>query len=388
MYCISVSYKKAPAEIRGRFAFDAREKEALAGTLRESGAVDGCVVLCTCNRSEVYLSGGKAAIRALQEAVASIKAVPQQELLKYLNIYSGERATAHLFKVCCGFDSMVLGEDEILGQVRDAYQAALEKKHVDYELNVLFQRAIACAKRIRTDTRISTTPLSVATLVANEVFHFPAQGIKRVMIIGITGKMGTTIAKNILAKPGIQVTGTVRSHHAVLDFAPKGDRVKLVDYRDRYQYMAEMDIVISATTSPHYTITRDELARAMAGREPDRPRLLIDVAVPLDMDPEAAKLPGVTLKDIDYFDTLSKNNEQIRLKELDRARAIMEEDLDGAVKEILFHPYIGRLAELRTAFAGRSPESLLFMIRDRVDSEELKVVLKVLDGLETWVKEA
>lgn len=106
---------------------------------------------------------------------------------------------------------MVLGEDEILGQVRDAYQAALEKKHVDYELNVLFQRAIACAKRIRTDTRISTTPLSVATLVANEVFHFPAQGIKRVMIIGITGKMGTTIAKNILAKPGIQVTGTVRS---------------------------------------------------------------------------------------------------------------------------------------------------------------------------------
>jgi len=89
MYCISVSYKKAPAEIRGRFAFDAREKEALAGTLRESGAVDGCVVLCTCNRSEVYLSGGKAAIRALQEAVASIKAVPQQELLKYLNIYSG-----------------------------------------------------------------------------------------------------------------------------------------------------------------------------------------------------------------------------------------------------------------------------------------------------------
>lgn len=222
MYCISVSYKKAPAEIRGRFAFDAREKEALAGTLRESGAVDGCVVLCTCNRSEVYLSGGKAAIRALQEAVASIKAVPQQELLKYLNIYSGERATAHLFKVCCGFDSMVLGEDEILGQVRDAYQAALEKKHVDYELNVLFQRAIACAKRIRTDTRISTTPLSVATLVANEVFHFPAQGIKRVMIIGITGKMGTTIAKNILAKPGIQVTGTVRSHHAVLDFAPRG----------------------------------------------------------------------------------------------------------------------------------------------------------------------
>ncbi len=387
MYCISVSYKKAPAEIRGRFAFDAREKEALAGMLRESGAAEGCVVLCTCNRSEVYLSGGKAAIRALQEAVASIKAVPQQELLKYLNIYSGDRATAHLFKVCCGFDSMVLGEDEILGQVRLAYQAALEKKDVNYELNVLFQRAIACAKRIRTDTRISTTPLSVATLVANEVFRFPKDGVKQVMIIGITGKMGTTIAKNILAKPGIQVTGTVRSHHAVLDFAPKGDRVRLVDYRDRYKYAKDMDIIISATTSPHYTITMDELNRALAGDSGERHRLLVDVAVPLDMDPEAAKLPGVTLRDIDYFDTLSRNNEQIRLKELDRARAIMEEDLDGAVKEMMFHPYIGRLAQLRAAFAGKSPESLLFTVRDRVSSEELKVVLKVLDGLERWVKE-
>lgn len=388
MYCISVSYKKAPADIRGKFAFDVREREALIGRLKESGSVKGCVVLCTCNRSEIYISGQKAAIRDLQEAVGLMKAIPQQELLKYLNIYSGDRATAHLFKVCCGFDSMVLGEDEILGQVREAYQTALGFKAADYELNVLFQRAIACAKRIRTDTRISTTPLSVATLVANQVFHFPKEGEKRVMIIGITGKMGTTIAKNILSKPGIRVTGTVRSHHAVLDFAPKGERVELVDYCDRYRYAADMDIIISATTSPHYTITRGELEAALSERgERDRERLLIDVAVPLDMDPMAGSLPGVTLCDIDYFDRLSRNNEQIRLRELDRARAIMEEDLDGAVKEILFHPYIGRLKELRAAFAGKSPESLLFMIRDHVDSEELKVVLKVLDGLETWVKE-
>ncbi len=131
MYCISVSHKKAPVNIREKFALNNEEKIGFIRKLKENPEISGCVVLCTCNRSEVYLSGGKAAIRALQEAVASIKAVPQQELLKYLNTYSGERATAHLFKVCCGFDSMVLGEDEILGQVRDAYQAALEKKHVD-----------------------------------------------------------------------------------------------------------------------------------------------------------------------------------------------------------------------------------------------------------------
>lgn len=384
MYCISVSHKKAPVNIREQFSLGEEEKRAFIRRLKENKEISGCVVLCTCNRSEIYITGTKRAIRELQKEVAAFKELSLEGLLKYLNQYSGEQAIAHLFKVCCGFDSMVLGEDEILGQVRDAYQMSLENGGADYELNVLFQRALAAAKRIKTDTRLSRTPLSIATLVANEVFHFRKDGEKKVMVIGMSGKMGSTITKNILSKPGISVTGTYRSHKPDFVMEAKCEQVRLVEYQDRYRYMDEMDIVISATSGPHYTVTAEELGTALSdGKE----RLFIDVAVPVDMDPEIRKTDGVTLYDIDYFETLSKNNTEIKMKELDRARAIMEEDLDEAVREMLFHPYIRRMGELKKTLEGKRLETVLFQIRDHVSSEELKVILKTLDGLENWLRE-
>ena len=385
MYCMSVSHKKASVNIRERFAFSEREKTEFIERMMKKESVTGVVVLCTCNRSEIYVSGTKHAMGELQREAADFKGIRLEELLKYLNIYSGESAIGHLFKVACGFDSMVLGEDEILGQVKGSYQASKDQGAVDYEMNVLFQRAVTCAKRIKTDTNLSRTPLSVATLVANEVFRFEKEGgEKQVMVIGMTGKMGNTITKNILSKPGLHVTGTVRSHNSDLTLEAKGGRVRIVDYRDRYQYMDEMDIVISATLGPHYTVTSEELSEQVA---PGKKRLFIDVAVPVDMDPEIGKIEGLTLYDIDYFETLSKNNTEIKFKELDRAKLIMEEELDGAIKEVVFHPYVRRMEELKEAFSGKRLDTILYEIRDHVSSEELKVVLKTLDGLESWIKE-
>lgn len=385
MYCMSVSHKKAPVSIRERFSFSNEEMAEFMERLTAREAVTGVVVLCTCNRSEIYVSGTKNAIGVLQREVAAFKQVRLEELLKYLNIYSGESAISHLFKVACGFDSMVLGEDEILGQVKDAYELSRDRGKADYELNVLFQKAMACAKRIKTDTNLSRTPLSVATLVANEVFRFEKEGgEKNVMVIGMTGKMGTTITKNILSKPGIRVTGTVRSHKADMTVEVTGERVEIIHYRDRYEYMDQMDIVISATSGPHYTVTYEELSGKLSEK---KERLFMDVAVPVDVDPEVGNVKGLTLYDIDYFETLSRNNTEIKLKELDRAKAIMEEDLDGAIKEVVFHPYIRRMEELKEAFSGKGLDTLLYQIRDHVSSEDLKVVLKTLDGLEGWIRE-
>ena len=274
------------------------EKKEFMELLVRKEAVTGIVVLCTCNRSEVYVSGTKYAIGELQREIADYKNIRLEELLKYLNIYSGESAIRHLFKVACGFDSMVLGEDEILGQVKDAYQMSKAQKTVDYEMNVLFQKAVTCAKRIKTDTRLSKTPLSIATLVANEVFRFEnGRDMKKVMVIGMSGKMGSIITKNIISKPGIEITGTVRRHNACLTVNVQSDRVKVVDYRDRYQYMNDMDIVISATLGPHYTVTYEELSKVL---EDGRKRLFIDVAVPVDMDPSIGEIDGLSLFDIDF----------------------------------------------------------------------------------------
>lgn len=385
MYCMSVSHKKAPVNIREKLAFSTKEKAELIDRLMNKDSITGVVVLCTCNRSEIYVSGSKYAIGELQREAADLKGVRLGELIKYLNVYNEESAIRHLFKVACGFDSMVLGEDEILGQVRDAYQYSKEAGAADYELNVLFQKAMAAAKRIKTDTRLSRTPLSIATLVANEVFHFNSEGeYKDVMVIGMTGKMGGTITKNLLSKPGIRVTGTVRTHSSDLLLKVDSDRIREVDYKERYNYMKDMDVVISATLGPHYTVTREELDNCP---KPEKKRLFIDVAVPVDMDPEIREFPGLTLYDIDYFETLSKNNTQIKLKELDCAREIMEEELDGALKEILFHPYISQMEELKEVMSGKRLDTLLYRIRDHVTSEDLKVVLRTLDGLKDWLRE-
>lgn len=385
MYCMSVSHKKAPVSIREKFAFTTKEKTELIYRLMKKDCITGVVVLCTCNRSEIYVSGSRYAIGELQREAADLKGVRLGELIKYLNVYNDENAIRHLFKVTCGFDSMVLGEDEILGQVREAYQFSKESAAADYELNVLFQKAMAAAKRIKTDTRLSRTPLSIATLVANEVFHFSKDGeYKNVMVIGMTGKMGGTITKNLLSKPGIRVTGTMRTHSSVLLLKADSSRIREVDYKERYNYMNEMDVVISATSGPHYTVTREELTGCMSA---EKKRLFIDVAVPVDMDPEIGKFSGLTLYDIDYFETLSKNNTEIKLKELDSAKVIMEEELDGALKEVLFHPYISQMDELKEALSGKRLDTLLYRIRDHVTSDDLKVVLRTIDGLKDWLRE-
>ena len=388
MYCISVSHKKAPVSVRERVAFSREEKAELLKKLGDCPEISGAVVLCTCNRSEFYVSGSKKAIACLQDAIAEFKQVCLEDLLQYLNIYSGDQAAAHIFKVCCGLDSMVLGEDEILGQVKDAYQLTLEEKAGDYEIHTVFQKAITCAKKIKTDTNLSRTPVSVGTLVANEVFHFEGdngpQQTKKVIIIGITGKMGGIIAKNILSKPGIEVYGTVRSHNAEFELSWKSSRVHLIDYSDRYQYMDEADIIVSATSGPHYTVVESKLKQAL--KHPKK-RLFIDVAVPIDMDPQIKNLPGAELYDIDFFEQLSKANNQMKRKELGAAKEIMEEELDECLKELMFHPCFQKMGEWKEVFHQVPLETILYRIRDHVTSDELKVIIKTFDQVGDWIKE-
>ena len=198
---------------------------------------------------------------------------------------------------------------------------------------MLFQRALAAAKRIKTDPRLSSTPLSVATLVANEVFRFKKGdgGVKNVMVIGMSGKMGTTITKNILSKPGIRVTGTYRSHKPDFAMEIKNDRVRLVEYQDRYRHMGEMDIVVSATFRPPLHGDRPGAGDGLWERT-GADACSWMWRSPWTWTRKSGRSLGLTLYNIDYFETLSKSNTEIKLKELDRARVMMEEDLDAAVR--------------------------------------------------------
>lgn len=380
MYCISISHKTAPISVRGKFSFNIDEKIEFFNLLKNENSIKGCVILSTCNRSEIYVSSEKNIIDFLQNKISECKNICLEEMISYLNIFSGYSAIYHLYKVCCGIDSMVLGEDEILGQVKQAYFDSINNNIVDYEINTFFKGAITCAKKIKTDTNLSKTPVSIGTLVANEVFKFPKEN-KNVIIIGVTGKMGSIILKNILCKSNINVVATVRNHKNFIKCEYKSNDMKVIDYNDRYNYINDADIIISVTSSPHYTIVYNKLKNYI---KDDKKRLFIDLAVPIDIDRKITNLNNVTLYNIDEFKKISKDNNEIKLKEINRAYDIMEKFIDDAIKEKIFHDYFNKIPSIKEIFKKNSFENILYKIRDNVSSNDLSVILNIFDRLSEW----
>lgn len=378
MFSISISHKTAPVPIRELFAFTKEEQELFLLDVIKEKEISGCVIVSTCNRSEVYFDGRKVSVSIMEKKLAAFKGVEPEKMLRHYRIYSGEKAIHHLYDVVCGMDSMVLGEDEILGQMKEAYLSALHLGTTDYHLNRLFQDAIACAKRIKTDTKLSKIPISVATLTAHEILQFQPEIPKKVLMIGLTSKMGTTIAKNIKGKPGIELIGTIRNHHARDDLSVCYEEVTLVDYHDRYRYVEEADIIISSTISPHYTITYDEFKQNLTK---NKKRLLVDLSVPRDIDEQVKQVQGVQLFDIDYFECLSKNNHGVKLQEIEEAKLIIGEHVEEITKDLEFHEFLQDLPEVKKIFEEKSFDSILYALKKNADSSELSVLLGALKKL-------
>lgn len=373
IYEIGISHKTAPVEIREKLAFDPEGKADFLRLVKGESSIQECVLLTTCNRTEVYLKGEASSVYKAMELLAEYKGLELGELKKYFLRYEGAGAVKHLFTVASGLDSMVMGEDEILGQVKRDYILAYELGVTAYFLNTLFREAIACAKMVKTDTRLSKTSVSVGTLTAKEVLAFGRE--KEVLIIGISGKMGSIIMKNLYASPECSITGTVRSHRAAGDdcLYPK---VRYVDYGLRYDFIREADVIISATQSPHYTVTLKELEKVLTD---DKPRLFIDLAVPRDIDRDIIRLPGISLFDMDYFQELARENNRLKEKEAVTAREIIERRAEEFVKSVVFHDFLPQFESLEKALKNTSLKTLLFHLKNHVSGEELT---HLLEGLE------
>ena len=184
LFVLSISHKQAPVQIRSQFAFDREQTEDFLARMRGIEGVWGAVLVSTCNRTEVYYSGDASAGDAVQRLLADAKGADIHVLRRFFRSYQGERAVIHLFRVAAGLDSRVLGEDEILGQIRDAYNTACGAHATDYYIHALFQRALGCAKQIKTKTCLSKSSVSIATLSASEAARFK-EGVKRVLLLEI-----------------------------------------------------------------------------------------------------------------------------------------------------------------------------------------------------------
>ncbi|MBQ3969066.1 MAG: glutamyl-tRNA reductase, partial [Clostridia bacterium] len=300
MNCISISHKKADVSVRKSLSLSKEECRQLIRYINKADISRECVVLSTCNRTEIYYTDDRN--DDIIDALARHTGLTPSFLLKYVMVYCGDKAVKHLFRVACGIDSMIVGEDEILGQTKTAYSIAKEENAVGYETNVVFQAAVACAKRIKTETLMSKTSVSAATLAANEAAKISDH--VSVLVIGASGKIGMSTLKNLLSFKNVTVKATLRRNMAKKkELEELG--VSIVDYNERYNYIADSDCIISATSSPHYTVTACDLQKNL---KDSRQRLFIDLAVPPDIDGSAASLNGVKLMNIDYFETLAKEN--------------------------------------------------------------------------------
>ena len=372
MECISISHKTAESADRQRCFIVKEEREDCLREILVVCGMEQCVLVSTCNRTEVYVPGEANRFRALEEALAGATGCDGEWIRGLARRYQGRKALQHLFRVVCGMESMVIGEDEILGQVRDAYIHAKEAGCTGYELNCIFQAALACAKRVKTETMISKTAVSVATLAASEVARMPLSH-KTVLLMGSSGQMGSIILKNLLSQKNVRIIATVRSHNGICQSG--GGQVTHVDYQERYAALEEADAVISATASPHYTLTAGRVQEAIRTW---KERLFLDISMPPDLDAQIGKLAHCRLVALDEIKSLAEENNRLKQQALADAEEILAEELEMLGKTLSFHRFTEADRNWKERYARYPAEKLLYLLRDELDSASFEAVVQVL----------
>ena len=398
---IGLSHHSSPVELRERFAFaEAKIPDALK-SLRESGIAKEAVILSTCNRVEIYAATSLEPARAFAELKKFLttfhgfteKGEVQTDIRAHLSSPSprrgegrGEEAVFsssdprtpalsplgrgeeagqdnlgvaepcppkavldnefytlvepqslhHLFQVACGMDSMVLGETEILGQLKKAYELAFQHKHTGALLNKAFQRAFHVAKHIRTETNIQRGSVSVASVAAELAEKiFSSLSDREVLVIG-AGETSEKTARALLSRGARSIIVANRSHDRAVALANEfgGRAVQFDDWVGEFQ---KIDIAISSTSAPHHILDRAKLEPLMKARN-HRPLLLIDIAVPRDIDPEVNFLENVYLYNIDDLQTIADDYLKLRREEIMRCEAIIAEKVTVLLNAKSFQP--------------------------------------------------
>ena len=363
---LGLNHKTAPVEVREQFAMS---KEAIRNGLRhlsEYELLDEAVVLSTCNRSEIYACVGSGEALAccdgsyemdetLDEALAGMKQfffdLAGCGGTEYLYHYEGEDCIRHLFEVSSSLDSLVLGEGQILSQVKHAYAIAREADSTSTVMNTLFHRAIAVGKRVRTETRIAFSPVSVS-YAAVELARTKFDGnlsSSNVLIYG-AGKMAELTAKHLAARGVKKIYVANRHIEKARELAEKfgGEALPLHDAMKR---TANLDVVVTSTGAPHYIVHEWETRQLMRKRD-GRPLVFIDIAVPRDVEPEVADIAGVTLYNIDDLENVVDENVKTREHEAVHARCIVEEEIRNIVDRFQYLAYRPLMALLSDRCEG------------------------------------
>jgi glutamyl-tRNA reductase len=323
-----VSHKTAPVAVRESLAFREESLTVSLADLKARGGVSEAMILSTCNRVEVTLTTDDACDPGalVDSFLAALKGVDPASLQPHLYRHEGRDAIHHIFRVAASLDSMVVGEPQILGQLKAAYGAAKDCGALCGWLDSLMSRAFSVAKRVRSETGIGQMAVSVsyaAVELARKIFGSLSN--RTIMIVG-AGKMSELAARHLRRSGASHVFVTNRTHERSMEMA-KLFQGTPVEYTRFQSMLPEMDIVIASSGAPHYILTREDMQRVIAARR-NKPMFLIDIAVPRNIDPAVNQIDNVFLYDIDDLQEVVNSNLRERHKEAERAEIMVAEEVD------------------------------------------------------------
>jgi len=384
-----VNHKSAPVEVRERLAFDEPSiAEALLDLKRRPGFQEG-MILSTCNRVEIAVTRDDNVVESsVDQFLADSRRVEREWMGPYLYRFEDRDAIRHLFRVASSLDSMVVGEPQILGQLKTAYAIAKQHGAVNGFLDSLVTRAFNVAKRVRSETEIGSSAVSVsyaAVELAREIFGSLKD--KKVMIVG-AGKMSEAAARHLHHSGTSQIFVTNRTRERAEEMAQLFDG-KIVEYTNFVKFLPEVDIVITSSGAPHYILTKLDMRKVIEARR-NRPMFLIDIAVPRNIEPAANELDNVFLYDIDDLQKVVDSNVHERMKEAEGAEVIIAEEVERMVSRLKTREVVPtiislqeQLEHLRSAEVARMRGKFGTLTREQEEALEAvtrSIINKVAHG--------
>jgi len=365
---VGLSHKTAPVEIREKLTFPANRQDEALTLLTSSPGVSEAVIVSTCNRTEIYAVtaadfDGPAAVI---DFAADYHGLDREELARYLYVREGESVIRHLFRVVASLESMVLGEAQILGQVKEAYEHSFNNGASGRVFNKLFRQSFEVGKRVRTETEIGENAVSIsyaAVELAKKVFD-SLQG-RTILVLG-AGKMSELTAKHLLSNGVGNVLVANRTYERAVELAERFEG-EAIPYDQLFECMARADIVISSTAATDYVVTKEQVAAVRKGRR-GNPLFLIDIALPRDIEPAVNDLPDVYLYNIDDLNGVVSSNLEERMREAELAEVIVGEEMTA------FERWLESLEVVPTVAAIRGKAEL-------IRQAELEKAIKRLGGL-------
>ena len=353
---IGLNHKTAPVEVRERLAFTDETCAESLHALVDGEVISEGLIVSTCNRVEILTAtgrdrGGEAASR-VSSFLSAARAVPHEDFGAHLYTHADTAAVRHIFRVASSLDSMVVGEPQVLGQVRHAYSLAVSAGTAGRVLHRLVHHALRVAKRVRTETGIAASAVSISfTAVELGRKIFGSLKGATVLLIG-AGEMAELAAQHLVGAGATRILVANRTHRAACDLAVKFGG-EAVDYDRLTEHLAEADIIICSTAASGYVITPEIAGEARAVRR-NRPAFFIDISVPRNVDPEVGRLDNLFVFDIDDLEAVVASNIREREREAEQAELIVESEVaqfQQALRNLDIGPTVGALREKLQAIA-------------------------------------